>query len=210
MSLFTVVTRNNNYQLPQTKLIVGLGNDGEEYSKTRHNAGFMAVDSIRNRADLPQWSKKTNFSCYLSEGQIEDTKVIIAKPTTLMNRSGQAVLMLQNYFELGIDQILIIHDEIDLPFGTIKTKLGGGSAGHNGVKSVEQTIGEDFARIRIGVADENRDKTDASDYVLKNFPKKQLDKLPEIFEITDKLAMNFIDETFETTKLQIYRIRFRI
>lgn len=193
MGLFTVTTRNSSFQLPPAKLIVGLGNIGENYEKTRHNAGFMAIRAFAEANNASGFSEKNDLRAWVAEYQMEDTKIILALPTTLMNLSGSAVQLLQNYFELGIDQILVVHDDIDLQFGEIKTKVGGGNAGHNGLKSIDNLIGEDYSRIRIGVANEHREKTEASEYVLKQFPKKELEQLPKLFEQTNELITKFID-----------------
>mgnify|MGYP005616336123 FL=1 len=134
-----------------TKLIVGLGNIGKEYQGTRHNSGFMAVDEYAKANGFPEWQEKTKFKAYVTEDFVAGKKVILAKPTTLYNLSGESVRALKDFYKLTNKDITIVHDELDLPFGTVKSKQGGGSAGSNGLKSIISHIGVDFQRIRIGI-----------------------------------------------------------
>ena len=119
-----------------TKLIVGLGNIGKEYQGTRHNSGFMAVDEYAKANGFPEWQEKTKFKAYVTEDFVAGKKVILAKPTTLYNLSGESVRALKDFYKLTNKDITIVHDELDLPFGTVKSKQGGGSAGSNGLKSI--------------------------------------------------------------------------
>lgn len=162
------------------QLIVGLGNVGKEYDGTRHNVGFATIDKFHAENDFPKWRENPKFKSYISEDFIAGKKVILAKPTTLMNLSGEAVRALKDFYKLQNSDITIIHDELDLPFGTVKEKQGGGSAGNNGLKSLIASIGEDFKRIRIGIKNDLLDKVDAADFVLGKFSaqeKKQLDEI---------------------------------
>lgn len=161
-------------------LIVGLGNVGNEYAHTRHNSGFMVVDAYRETHQLPEWQEKPKFKAYISEDFINGKKVILAKPTTMYNLVGESVRALKDFYKLADSDISIVHDEIDLPFGTVKEKLSGGSAGNNGIKSVISHTGENFRRIRIGIRNDLLEKMDAADFVLSKFSadeKKQLDKI---------------------------------
>lgn len=147
-------------------LIVGLGNPGPKYLPTRHNAGFRAVDRISSAAKIPLY--KTGFHSFYGKGVMAGEDVILAKPMTYMNNSGLAVLELSRFFRIAPTQILVIYDDLDLPFGTFRLRAGGGSGGHNGMKSVIfhlQT--EDFPRMRIGVGRPAGE--DAADYVLRPF-----------------------------------------
>ena len=160
------------------QLVVGLGNVGKEYDGTRHNIGFAAIDRYHSENNFPKWQEKTKFKAYISEDFIAGKKVILAKPTTLMNLSGEAVRALKDFYKLQNSDITVIHDELDLPFGTVKEKQGGGSAGNNGLKSLIAHIGEDFKRIRIGIKTDHLEKLDAADFVLAKFSsteKKHLD-----------------------------------
>ncbi len=164
------------------QLIVGLGNVGKQYEKTRHNIGFMTVDKYREENDFPDWQDKPKFKALVSEDFVGGKKVILAKPTTLMNLSGESVRALKDFYKLKNSDIVVLHDELDLPFGEIKKKNGGGSAGHNGLKSLIKHIGEDFNRIRIGIKNDQLDNIDAAAFVLAKFSKNESEKLVEIID----------------------------
>ncbi len=163
-------------------LIIGLGNIGKEYENTRHNSGFTALDAYAKGNDFPDWQEKTKFKALITEDFIAGKKVILAKPTTLYNLSGESVRALKDFYKLTNKDILVVHDELDLPFGTVKTKQGGGSAGSNGLKSIISHIGEDFKRIRIGIKNDLLEKMDAADFVLAKFSSKEKEQLGEVFE----------------------------
>jgi len=164
------------------QLIVGLGNVGKQYEKTRHNIGFMALDKYREENDFPDWQDKPKLKALVSEDFVGGKKVILAKPTTLMNLSGESVRALKDFYKLKNSDIVVIHDELDLPFGEIKQKNSGGSAGHNGLKSLIKHIGEDFNRIRIGIKNDQLDTIDAAAFVLAKFSKNESEKLVEIID----------------------------
>ena len=132
------------------KLIVGLGNPGVEYSKTRHNIGFMIVDMLHESFGSTKFKHK--FSSDYSELTIHKHKAFLLKPQTFMNLSGHAVLQFVQFFKISLKDILIIHDDIDLEVGKIKVKSGGSHGGHNGLKSLDELIGSEYQRIRVGVA----------------------------------------------------------
>lgn len=162
------------------KLIVGLGNVGKEYDSTRHNAGFLILDSYRKQNSFPDWQEKTKFKAYISEDFADGKKVVLAKPTTLYNLSGESVRALKDFYKLSNKDIVVVHDELDLPFGSVKEKQGGGSAGSNGLKSIISHIGADFRRIRIGIKNDLLENYDPADFVLAKFSateKKQLDQI---------------------------------
>lgn len=169
------------------KLIVGLGNVGKEYDGTRHNIGFAVVDEFRKKNKFPAWQEKSKFKAYISEDFQDGKKVILAKPTTLMNASGDSVRALKDFYKIDNKDIVIVHDELDLPFRTVKLKQGGGSAGNNGLKSLISQIGEDFSRIRIGIKNDLLEKMDAADFVLSKFSKDEQSKLRETIKSADKL-----------------------
>ncbi len=149
------------------KLVVGLGNPGKQYAKTRHNAGFIALDSYVQENKLGKWKSKDKFKAEILETTDENgDKLILAKPQTFMNLSGRTVQALKVFYKLENDQITIVHDELDLPSGKVKRKTGGGSAGHNGIESVATYIGNNFHRVRIGIRTELADKADTTDFVL--------------------------------------------
>lgn len=162
------------------KLIIGLGNIGKQYEDTRHNSGFMTVDAFAKTNDFPAWQEKNKFKAFITEDFVAGKKVILAKPTTFYNLSGACVQALKDFYKLSNKDIVVIHDELDLPFGTVKEKQGGGSAGSNGLKSIISHIGEDFKRIRIGISNETLEQFDPADFVLSKFSaaeKKQLDEV---------------------------------
>lgn len=166
--------------LGNTILIVGLGNIGEQYNNTRHNIGFDCIDEFARQQGFPAWQKKADLKCHLSKQNIGQTHVILIKPTTFMNESGQAVSAVAKYFKIANSSIVIVHDDIDINFGQIKTKVGGGSAGNNGIKSLIQHLGEEFGRIRIGVKNDLLEKMDSADFVLAKFNKEEMSEMPKL------------------------------
>ena len=144
------------------RLLVGLGNPGKEYALTRHNMGFMAVDEIVRRFSFTQWKK--GFKGLFCSGEIEGEKVVILKPETFMNLSGEAVQEAVHFYKLTPSDVIVFHDELDLPVGKMKVKVGGSPAGHNGLKSIDSYIGVDYMRVRIGV--DNNKQIPTPDYVL--------------------------------------------
>jgi PTH1 family peptidyl-tRNA hydrolase len=166
--------------LNKTVLIVGLGNIGKKYELTRHNVGFMTVDEFAKAVEADDWVLKKDLKCELAAGNMGDTKILIIKPTTLMNLSGEAVQAITQFYKIPLQQIVVVHDEIDMSFGTIRCRVGGSAAGHNGVKSVIQHLGEEFGRIRIGIANEISERADSSDFVLSKFSKKELEQVQSL------------------------------
>ena len=157
------------------KLITGLGNPGKKYKKTRHNAGFQAVDFLVGK-DV-KWSdnKKSNAKIY----KVENT--IFAKPQTFMNDSGKAVRALMDYYKIDAKDVVVIYDELNLPLGEIRVRENGSSAGHNGIKSIISHLGTDkFVRIRIGISNEKKEKIPAEKFVLKKFPRKESKELQKL------------------------------
>ncbi|OEU44728.1 MAG: aminoacyl-tRNA hydrolase [Desulfobacterales bacterium S7086C20] len=155
----------------RTRLIVGLGNPGEKYQFTRHNIGFMVVDHLAQ--DWRLALDKQKFDTAFGRGKVENLPVILAKPMTFMNRVGPAVRNLAHFFRLDTQDITVIHDDLDLVFGTLKIKEKGGDGGHNGVKSLIAAFGTDaFTRIRIGIG-RPQDEQGITNYVLSKFDAKQ-------------------------------------
>jgi PTH1 family peptidyl-tRNA hydrolase len=148
------------------RLIVGLGNPGSRYAQTRHNIGFMAADAIVRRYGFPPYRSK--FDSALAEGTIGDGRVLVLKPQTFMNRSGDAVGACARFYKIAPEDIAVIHDEIDLAPGKLKVKRGGGTAGHNGLRSIDAAIGAEFWRVRLGVGHPGV-KELVEPYVLQNF-----------------------------------------
>jgi PTH1 family peptidyl-tRNA hydrolase len=187
MSLFTrrpQVSDPINYVtvgLNKTTLIVGLGNPGIEYDGTRHNIGFACIDEFVEKSnDMGDWVSKKDLKCHMSTGRMGETRVIAIKPTTFMNLSGEAVRAVSDFYKIHPNQTIIIHDELDINFGQIRTRMGGASAGHNGIKSIIQHIGEDFGRVRVGVGPKSPEQIDSADFVLAKFSKDQQTDLPAL------------------------------
>ncbi|WP_341754746.1 aminoacyl-tRNA hydrolase [Candidatus Tisiphia endosymbiont of Dioctria rufipes] len=152
-------------------VVVGLGNIGKEYQNTRHNVGFTAVERLLEYYKF-SWNSKAKFHAELAQGIIGEYKLLLAKPLTYMNLSGKAVQAICSYYNVKLQNIFVLHDDIDLETGRIKYKLAGGSGGHNGLKSLDQCIGNDYHRIRIGVG-KPAAYDDVSDYVLASFSKEE-------------------------------------
>lgn len=151
-------------------LIVGLGNPGKEYEATRHNLGFMAADFLISRFSFEKFILKNELRSEIAIGQIDGRHLIIAKPQTYMNESGQAVQLIKNYYKIQLENIIIVHDELDLPLGVIRTKSNGSSAGHNGLKSIMAYLAtENFCRLRLGIGNDLTEKMPADKFVLQNF-----------------------------------------
>ena len=169
-------------QVNNTWLVVGLGNPGDKYSSTRHNIGFMVADELANRFKGKFSSHK--YRALVSEVRLgvgsEAPKLIIIKPSTYMNDSGNAVAPLAKYFNTAPQQIIAIHDELDIPFNAIRVKLGGGDNGHNGLKSLTQSLSTpEYFRIRVGIGRPTTPQ-DTADYVLDNFSKAERSVVPDL------------------------------
>lgn len=165
-------------------LLVGLGNPGKDYEKTRHNVGFMVIDRLVDSYCFS--TPKTKFHGTLSEGLIEGKKVLAAKPNTFMNRSGLCVGEIVKFYKIPLENIIVFHDEIDLVFSKLRVKIGGGHGGHNGLRDIDAKIGKDYKRIRIGVGHPG-DKDKVSGYVLNNFSK---DEQPTVEKLIDNICSN--------------------
>lgn len=183
-------------------LIIGLGNPGQEYAGSRHNIGFAVLDEFAANNDFPGWTVKKDLSCQLTIQNSGQNRVILCKPTTFMNNSGQAAQAVQHFYKVYNQSTLAIYDELAIPFGALRTRLGGSDAGHNGVKSLIQYIGNDFGRLRIGIgtkistqADLSAKapaKADAADFVLGKFSKQEQANLPPITREAGVLITEFI------------------
>lgn len=159
-------------------LIVGLGNPGPKYAATRHNAGFMVLDLLASRVG---GSFKTHKSrCDVLEGRLAGTPVVLAKPKSYMNESGGPVNAAAKFFKVGVEQIIVVHDELDLPYGDVRLKRGGGEGGHNGLRSMTSALGsKEYVRVRFGLG-RPPGRQDPADYVLREFAaaeRKELDYL---------------------------------
>jgi peptidyl-tRNA hydrolase, PTH1 family len=168
-------------------LIVGLGNPGAQYALHRHNVGFMAVDAIHRRHGFPPWRRR--FQGELAEATLSGEKVLLLKPQTYMNESGRAVQAAAAFYKLQVANIVVIHDEVDLPPGKTRMKTGGGAAGHNGLRSIDAALGPGYRRVRVGVGHPGA-KEAVPHYVLHDFAKADQDWLkPLIAAIADNAPL---------------------
>ena len=161
-------------------LIVGLGNPGKEYELTRHNIGFMVLDNLAEKAGIE--ITKSAHKGIFGKGEYMGNNVYLFKPLTFMNKSGEALREIKNFYKIPADQVVVVHDELDLPLGDIRTKFGGGTAGHNGLKSIVEKTGEkDFHRIRIGIGKPEH-KTQVVNHVLSTFSDDEFKSLDRIID----------------------------
>jgi peptidyl-tRNA hydrolase, PTH1 family len=159
-------------------LVVGLGNPGSEYARTRHNLGFMVVDELAARAGATPW--KAKFGAELVEGQLAPgVRLLLCKPMEYMNVSGQVVQKVAAFWKVAPAQTVVVHDELDLPFGRLKLGAGGGAGGHNGIRSLISTLGTDFNRVRVGIG-KPQSKQQGVGHVLGGFSKEEQTELPFI------------------------------
>lgn len=166
-------------------LVVGLGNPGKEYANTRHNAGFMAADEISRRFSFSAFREK--FDGLVAEGNIGGEKVLLLKPQTYMNLSGNSVVKAAFFYKILPQNVIVIHDDMDLKLGQIKAKCGGSSGGHNGIKSIDSQISPNYNRIRIGVGHPEHQQNQVIDYVLSSFGREEKETLNQSIDIVADL-----------------------
>ena len=177
--------------LETTLLLVGLGNIGDEYAGTRHNIGFDIIDHFADKQDFPGWVTNKDRKCAESSHTLGTARIILCKPTTLMNNSGEAVQAMQHFYKIANQDTFVVYDEADIDFGQIRLRKGGGAAGHNGVKSLIQHIGEDFNRMRIGVGPKKPKQMDLSDFVLAKFSKKDLSNMKLLMQESNAVLTEY-------------------
>ncbi|AYF72915.1 aminoacyl-tRNA hydrolase [Nocardia yunnanensis] len=164
-------------------LVVGLGNPGSEYERTRHNVGFMVADVLAERVG-GRFTVHKKSGADLLEARLDGRKVLLAKPRTYMNLSGRPVAALAKFFSVPATEVIVVHDELDLPFGQIRLKRGGGEGGHNGLRSISQALTtKDYLRVRFGIG-RPPGRQDPADYVLKPFSAPERKEVPVIVEQT--------------------------
>lgn len=168
------------------KLIVGLGNPGDKYFQTRHNVGFMVVDRLAEKVNLPDWTQSQKFQSVFTNNE----ESILAKPQTLMNESGKAIKKLASHYKIELDDIWIVHDDLDIFLGEYKVQKGKGPREHNGIDSVEKELGkEDFWRVRVGIDNRVEEKVPGEKYVLQRFEEEELVIIEKkVDEIVDRLV----------------------
>jgi len=175
----------------KTILIVGLGNPGKEYQKTRHNAGFMFVDyffeKYRDEFGFSPWSENQKLQSLISTGKSGGKKIYLLKPQTFMNLSGSAVSAAKKYFKIALNDLIVVHDEIDLPLGTYRFSQSASSAGHKGAQNTIDVLGtKNFTRLRIGVDNRRNKKIATEKYVLGNLSRSEIHDLQKILENSAK------------------------
>jgi peptidyl-tRNA hydrolase, PTH1 family len=176
----------------RTVLIIGLGNPGRQFDGTRHNIGFEVLDKFAKSNDFPGWVAKRDLKSELAIQNMGENRVILCKPTTFMNNSGEAAQAVQHFYRVYNSTTLAIYDELAIPFGSLRTRLGGSDACHNGVKSLIQQIGEDYGRLRIGVGSAVSQKADAAEFVLGKFAKQEQASVPLILREAGVLITEYI------------------
>jgi PTH1 family peptidyl-tRNA hydrolase len=165
------------------RLLVGLGNPGPEYARHRHNIGFMAVDAIHRIHGFGPW--RSRFDGYVASGSIDGEQAVLLKPLTYMNDSGRAVQQALRFYKLEPDAMIVFHDELDLPAGRLRVKAGGGHGGHNGLRSIDQHVGPNYTRVRLGIGHPG-DRNLVSGYVLHDFAKADRDWLEKLIDAVAK------------------------
>lgn len=176
----------------QPYLIIGLGNPGREYVQTRHNIGFMLIDRLIIR--LNARGMRLQSKAIVVTAQYEDKRIVLAKPQTFMNLSGQSIQGLVHFYKLSLDKVLIIHDDLDLPLGTIRMRPGGGAGGQKGVKSAINQLGtNEFARLRLGI-DRPPGRMDPADYVLQDFSQREIQTLSATLDRATEATMTWVSD----------------
>ncbi|MBO8138095.1 MAG: aminoacyl-tRNA hydrolase [Desulfotomaculum sp.] len=175
------------------KMIVGLGNPGPEYSKTRHNVGFMVLDKLAG--NLNTAVNKNKFKALMGEAEVNDEKVLLIKPQTYMNLSGEAVGRLAQWYKISPQDVVVIYDDMDLPLGKMRIRLKGSSGGHNGMKSIIAHLGtENFPRIRIGIGR----GTESIKHVLSNFTKDEMKQVEEVLNNAVEAVITMLNKDINT------------
>lgn len=183
------------------KLIIGLGNPDQQYQGTRHNLGFWYVSGFAEQHGL-QWQEKTKFRAYIAEGGIDGEKFILAKPTTYYNLVGESAQTICQFYKIPPENVLVIHDELALPLGTIRTREGGSDGGNNGMKSIITHLGQGVKRIRVGIDSPRRQPVSDAHFVLSKLSSVDAKQLSELSPKVYGIIRQFIAGNFEITTLQ--------
>lgn len=185
------------------KIIVAQGNPGSSYAHTRHNIGWQALDVALADSDVT-WKEAKKFFAEVAETTVNGEKVLWVKPNTFYNETGRSVRALLDFYKLDLTDLLVIHDELALPFGTLRIRHTGSDAGNNGIKSITAAVGSDFARLRIGISNDLRTTIGDADFVLARFSAEEQQQLPEILKHTTEAIEAFITGSLEavTKKLE--------
>ncbi|MGL4336959.1 MAG: aminoacyl-tRNA hydrolase [Turicibacter sp.] len=176
------------------KLFVGLGNPGSKYERTRHNAGFLVIDELSKKWNI-ELSEEKKFKGLVGRGMVNGEKVILLKPTTFMNLSGESVRAVMDFYEIDLDDMVVIYDDLDLPQGKIRLRLKGSAGGHNGIKSIiAHTKTQEFKRIKVGI--DRHPKIPVVDYVLGRFTEDELAMVMQAVDLSVKACEMSLKETF--------------
>jgi peptidyl-tRNA hydrolase, PTH1 family len=177
-----------------TYLIIGLGNIGKKYEHTRHNVGFSVVDALQKDLSFPEWQEKKDLCCNITSAAIGTAKIFLIKPTTFMNESGRAASAVTRYFKIPLERMVVVHDELAIPFGSIRTRVGGSSGGHNGISSIINALGEEFGRVRIGIHNSVCDKPsfDSAPFVLDRFNRQEALQTPHMLKESVAILSEYI------------------
>jgi PTH1 family peptidyl-tRNA hydrolase len=185
------------------KIIFAQGNPGNEFSSTRHNVGFYLIDALARKHGAP-FATKAKFHAEVAEVALEGQKVLLVKPTTYYNETGQSARAIIVFYKLDpASDLLVIHDDLALPFGTIRTRPSGSDAGNNGIKSLNAHLGQRYGRIRIGIYNELRDQIPDADFVLAKFTRDEAEELPALFTHTEQFIGSFVNGELPSTKVSI-------
>ena len=177
MSLFR---RSRSREVGDRWVVVGLGNPGERYAETRHNVGAMTLDALLERTSTSL--KRHKSGCLIADATLAGERTVLARPTAFMNESGRPVRDLAKWYKTPAGNVIVVHDELDIPFGDVRVKNGGGTAGHNGLRSLVSHLGtSDFARVRVGIGRPGADR-DAVDHVLARFSSSERRQLPGVLD----------------------------
>lgn len=191
------------------QIIAGLGNPGKKYTQNRHNIGFKILDSMAELNNFQPWRKK--FQSQITEGYLNSKKVMLIKPETFMNNSGNAIQEVLNFYKLNVENLTVIHDDLDLKIGKVKLKTGGGSAGHNGLKSIDQHVGSSYLRLRFGIS-RPANKAMVAKYVLSDFTVNDRDEIEALIikisrhieKLFNENQQEFLNQINQTQENAVY------
>lgn len=192
----------NMYARAETRILVGLGNPGRKYANTRHNAGWLVLDALAKRSGAP--SPRSRFQAEISEVRYKDFRIVLVKPQTYMNESGKAVSQILKWYKVDPDEMLVVVDDLDIPFGRLRMRPGGSPGGHNGLKSINRDIGTtEYPRLRVGIGRPNHPGGQAIGHVLGNFSAEEASQADKVFSAaTDAIDM-WLDEGILATMNEI-------
>jgi PTH1 family peptidyl-tRNA hydrolase len=193
--------------MSETWLIVGLGNPGEKYQMTRHNIGFMSIDLLAKQNEV-KLKEKNDFKAKIGNTKIAEKSVILAKPLTFMNDSGYSISKISEYYEIPIERVLVIYDDVTLDFGKLRLRGKGSAGGHNGIKSIIESFenNNQFPRLKVGIG-KNPDNWELIDYVLGNFTQEEQEKLPKITEAVSQSISIILSTTLELAMNEINNVK---